>query len=281
MANYSGVQSTARQGFDAARHSGWLEWLTRIGFASKGVVYFLIGMLALMLAFQEGGETTGSEGVLRKVAGQPFGEFALIVIGIGMLAYAFWRLMSAVKDTDDAGSDAKGKAKRVGYFISSLLHGSLAMYAFNLVAGNGGGGAGDGARSMTARLMDAPMGVFLVIAVGIVVIVTGIAQINHGWQEKFMSKLGRGHMSATERTWARRAGKWGYVARGCVFSIIGLFLVIAGINHDPGQARGLEGSLDTLASQPAGSWLLAFVAAGLCCYGIYCVFAARHREVKH
>ena len=41
----------AKQGIESVRHSDWLEWLTRIGFACKGVVYFLIGALALMAAF--------------------------------------------------------------------------------------------------------------------------------------------------------------------------------------------------------------------------------------
>jgi hypothetical protein len=88
------------------------------------------------------------------------------------------------------------------------------------------------------------------------------------------------HMSGDEKRWAVKAGKWGYCARGVVFAIAGLFLVFAGFHSNPGEARGLEGVLDTLAAKPFGQLMLALVAAGLACYGVFCFVEAKYRRVR-
>lgn len=261
-----------------AHGGGWLERFTRIGFLAKGVVYLLIGVLALMSAFSNGGETTGKQGAVRRIAEQPFGEFALAVIAVGLFAYAFWRVLCAFANVEGERHDYKGAAKRVGYFISAVVYGGLAMSAIRLLTGNGGEG-GDQTQPMTARLMGAPGGTLLVILAGLIVIAVGVNQIRNGVKEKFLKKLRTDQMSTTERTWARRAGHWGYAARGVVFGLMGVFLVFAGIRHNPGEARGLEGSLDTLATQPFGPWLLGAVALGLALYGAYCFVEARYRRI--
>ena len=280
MARLNTVGYEARNGVNAVRHSSALEKLTRVGFACKGLVYFLIGILALMAAFGNGGETTDQKGVLNRIAGQPFGEFALAVIGVGLLAYAVWRFCSAVYDTEGDGSSGKGMAKRAGYVVSGIIYTSVAFYAIRMVTGDGGGSGTTGA-SLTARLMNAPAGTLLVIAVGIAVIIAGVMQFRDGFSGKFMKRMRTNEMSETERDAAAKAGKWGYAARGVVFGILGWFFINAAISHNPGEVRGLDGALDTLASQSFGPWLLGAVALGLMGYGVFCVFQARYRTVQH
>jgi hypothetical protein len=253
---------------------------TRIGFACKGVVYLLIGILALKAAFGRGGETTGKEGAIQQIAAQPFGEFALAVIGIGLLAYAAWRILCGVMDLEHEGDRPTGMAKRIGYFLSGAVYASAGIYALKLLTGNGSGSGGDGTASMTARLMDAPAGTLLVALAGAILIGVGIMQIRNGWTEKFRKHLRMGSMHGEQKQLALRAGKWGYIARGVVFCTMGLLVISAAVRHDPSRARGLEGSLDTLAQQPFGQWLLAFVAAGLICYGAYCFIEARYRQIS-
>ena len=280
MARLNTVGYDARNGVNAVRHSSWLEKLTRVGFACKGLVYALIGILALMAAFGNGGETTDQKGVLNRVAEQPFGEFALAIIGVGLLAYAVWRFCSAVFDTEGDGSSGKGMAKRAGYFISGLIYTSVAIYALRMLTGDGGS-TGSSSASLTARLLNAPAGTLLVVAVGLAIIVAGVMQVRHGFQGKFMRHMRAEQMSQPERDVAAKAGKWGYTARGIVFGIMGGFVVLAAMRHNPGEVRGLEGALDTLASTTFGPWLLAAVAVGLIGYGVFCVFQARYRTVRH
>jgi len=264
---------------DAARtaHSG-LETIGRIGFAAKGVVYVLIGVLALMAALGTGGDTVDSRGALSRLYREPFGEVALVLIGAGLLGYALWRTVSAIRDTENRGSDAMGKAKRVAQFGSGLAHIGLGIFALRLGLGNGGGGSDNGnqTRIWTARMLDAPLGEVLVVLIGFGIVGAGIAQIHKGWTEKFLEDLGAlpgGH------EWVVRMGKLGHIARGVVFSIIGIFVVLAAVRHDSSDVKGVEGALDTLAAQPYGQLLLGVFAAGLACYGIYSVVESRYRFV--
>jgi hypothetical protein len=282
MAQADSIRYQAKQSVDTVRQSSWLQTLTRIGFACKGTVYFLIGTLALMMAIGEGGETTDQRGVLRRIAEQPFGEFALVIIAAGLAAYAIWRVLSAIFDTEDAGSDKKGIAKRLGYAFSGAIYAGIAWSAVRLVMGDGSAASGGNSpQTWSARLMDAPGGTLLLMIVGAGVIAFGIMQIRKGLQEEFMKRMRTRQMSATERDWCARAGKAGHAARGVVFGITGLFLIMAAVRHNPGEARGLEGALDTLASQPFGPYLLGLVALGLIGYGVFSMFAARYRAVRH
>jgi hypothetical protein len=276
--NADGIRHEARRTYGTVRRSGTLEWLTRIGLASKGIVYLLIGGLALMAALHEGGETTDQHGVIQRIAGKPFGEFALVIVGVGLLGYAAWRLACAIADADHKGSDAKGMVLRAGQFASFVIYTGLAFTALKIVAGSGGGG-GDPTQTWSARLLGAPGGVLLLILAGAALITAAVYHVNLGLKEKFRETLRTHEMSSDEVRWATRAGKWGYVARGIVFGIVGLFVITAAVRANPGEARGLEGALDTLAAQPFGPWLLAFVAAGLACYGVYSLVEARYRRI--
>ena len=251
------------------------EKLTRVGFIAKGVVYLFIGVLALMAAFGNGGETTDKKGVLTRISNEPFGEFAVGLMGAGLLAYAAWRILCAVTDSEHEGSGAKGVAKRIGYLASGVIHASAGIFAFRLLINSGGGGGG-GTQSWSARLMNAPGGELLLAGIGAAVTVAGLQMIRDGWHEKF-----RRHMGAMAgQEWVRTAGKLGYVARGTVFAIIGLFVITAAMRHDASRVQGAEGVLDRLAAQPYGQWLLAFVAIGLACYGAFCFVEARYRRVS-
>src|SRR5688572_3842798 len=174
MAQLDRLQYGARQTVASARHQLPLEQLTRIGFAAKGAVYSLTGILAFKLETGNGGETTDSKGVISRIAGQPFGEVAVAVIAVGLLAYAAWRFVCAFGDSDKDGSGAKGLAKRAGYFFSALFHASAGIFAFRLLTGNGGGGGN--AQGWIARVMDAPGGEFLLVLAGLGIVAHGALQ---------------------------------------------------------------------------------------------------------
>lgn len=264
---------------ERAAHSDTVENLARLGYTVKGVVYALIGVLAVQAALGTGGETSGSRGVLQTIADGPFGQILIGAVAIGLFGYALWRFVQAFIDPDNKGSDAEGLVKRIGYFGSGVIHSSLGWAATRLVMGGGGSGGGSGAETWTAKLMSQPFGVWLVGLAGAVTIGYGLYELYKAYNANFFDKLKTGEMSATERTWAKRAGRAGQTARGVVFCIIGVFLIQAALNANPEEARGLEGALDTLAAQPYGPYLLGLVALGLVGYGVYCWVLARYRRI--
>jgi len=130
-------------------------------------------------------------------------------------------------------------------------------------------------------MFELPGGPWLIAAIGLLVIFGGILQIRRGLQERFREDLRTLTMSPAGKRWTRRAGKWGHAARGAVFGLVGVFLIFAAWDTDPGEGRGLEQSFDSIAAQPFGPWLMGLVAAGLLCYGAYCMVQARYSRITH
>lgn len=274
------IAHEAKRGYQAVRRSGHLETLTRIGFLSKGVVYLLLGSLAIMAALHKGGQTTDQKGVIQFLAGKPFGEFALAVISAGLIGYAIWRFVCAISDVEGKGSDAKGIAVRAGYALSGIAHTGIALYAIKLLTGEPAS-RGDSAKTWTARLMEWPGGILLIGLAGVALIGFGIHQIRKGFKEEFKEDLHTSSMDSTEKEWATRAGVWGHAARGVVFGLTGLFLIFAAWQADPTEARGLEGVLDAVSAQPFGQIMLMLLATGLAFYGLYCIVEAKYRRIRH
>jgi hypothetical protein len=256
----------------------WLIRFGRFGFAAKGVVYTLIGVLAVRAAVGAGGEVAGKIGVLEEISRAPFGRYLLAAIGIGIVGYALWRCIQAFMDTENKGSSAKGIAVRTGYFCIGLLYTGLAASAFRLSSGDWED-AGDAMQGWTARLMSHNFGEWAVAGAGIAVIAYGARQAYRGYTLKFRQKLRTSEMSAAERKWATRLGAIGYLSRAVVFWIVGVFLIVAVMHSDPNEVRGLDGALATLARQPWGPALLGIVALGLIAYGMYTFVEARYRRM--
>ncbi len=270
------LQRMTHAGRQAGR-SG-VEWAARVGYASRGVVYAVIGVLALMLAAGEGGRATDTHGAVEEVARQPFGSVLLGVLGIGLLAFAVWRAVQAALDVEDKGTSGKGLVARAMFAISGVIHASLALFAFNLLRGRGGG-SGDGTKSMTAELMSQPFGQVLVALVGVAVIGFAVYQFKQAKTGKMLEKLSLTGLAARQRTWVERISRAGALARAVVFLLVGTFFLQAAIQADPGEAGGLGEALQTLASQPFGPVLLGLVALGLVAYAVYQFLEARYRRI--
>lgn len=270
------LQQPLRQ---ATRHA-WFERLARFGIAAKGVVYFVVGLLAAQAAFGVGGRTTDTQGALREIVVQPFGKFLLSLITIGIIGYVCWRLAQTILDPEHAGERLTPKhiAKRLGYAFSAVAYTGLAFTAVKLILGKGGGN-GDATQDWTARFLAQPFGQWLVGLAGVVVIGVGISYIYEAYTAKFQRKFKQQEMTADEQRWTKRAGQFGIAARGIVFALIGLFLVLAAIQSDASQAKGLGGALTVLAQQPFGAWLLGLVSLGLIAYSIYSLVEARYLRV--
>jgi hypothetical protein len=256
----------------------WIVRLGRLGFAAQGLVYFIVGLLAIKSAVTAGHERADPHSALATLGEQPFGSFLLGVVAVGLAGYAIWRFVQAIHDTDRKGKDVQGLTARVGYGISAVLHISLALAAARIAEGRPGA-EGANEQSMTAELLSQPFGRWLVALVGLAILGFGLSQFLAGYRVKFRKYLETSRMSPTEETWTIRAGRCGLIARGVTFSIIGVFLMHAAVRADPQEARGLDGALRTLEAQPYGPWLLAIVGAGLLLYGIYQFMMARYRRM--
>lgn len=259
----------------------WFERLARLGYAAKGVVYFVVGLLAFQAAIGTGGSTTDTNGALTQIVRQPFGKFLLVLVAIGLLGYVLWRLVQTVVDPEHSGEPTDGKriAQRIGYGLSGLAYAGLFWTAVQLIMGSGGGSNGDATQDWTAQFLSQPFGQWLVGLAGAITIGVGFAFLYEAYRATFRRHFKVNQMSPKEQTWATRLGRFGIAARGIVFVVIGFFLIQAALQSDASEARGLSGTLATLAQQPFGPWLLGFVALGFIAYSIYSLVEARYRRI--
>ena len=273
------AHDAARMGRNAAT-SPWSIGLARFGYAAKGVVYLIIGGLAAKAAVGAGGTTTDRNGALRALYEQPFGKFLLAIVAVGLIAYALWSIVRAIVDPEGTGSDGKGIATRLGYTAVGLSYAALSAAAIQLVMGTGNGGKSSDATTQdwTAHLLTLPFGPFLVVMVGLVVIGVACYVFRKAYKADFQHELDLAAVSARIRKVTINVGRFGYAALGVVFTIVGIFLVVAAARHRAGQAKGLGGALAELAHQPYGHVLLAVVALGLVAYGAYSFVQARYRR---
>lgn len=264
-----------------AANNPWAKRFARAGYATKGIVYVLIGVLAVRTALGAGGAPTDRQGALLTVYHEPFGRILLVLITIGLGAFGLWSLTQALLDTERKGTDAKGIVQRAAYAIVAFSYLALAIAAGRLAAGSGSGGQSSdtSTQDWTARLLDTPIGVALVILVGLIVLAVAGFMFQRAWTAKFEQELELIRMSEGMRRGVVVLGRIGNAALGVVFSVIGLFLIVAAVKHDPHQAKGLGGALTTTAQQPFGPILLIVVALGLAAYGFYSFAEARYRRI--
>lgn len=258
------------------RHA--VEVLGRVGYLVEGLVYAAIGVLALMLAFGEGGATTGAKGAISRLTDQPFGAALLWVIAVGLIGFGLYRLVAGLFDVEGYGTDGGGVVKRSAYVVGGVLHLFLAAWAIQIATGNGAGGGEQGPTGVTATVMSWPFGRWLLALAGLAIVGFAIAQLRNAWRASFEKKLKSSAMSATEKKVAHWVGRVGYAARGVVFAIIGMFVVVAAVQADPQETRGLGGALSEVATASWGTWLLALVAVGLIAYAALQVVEARYRR---
>lgn len=240
--------------------------LTRIGFAARGLLYLIVGYLALGL-----GRAEDAGGAMNYLADEA-GGLVLGALALGFVAYGLWRVADAIFDTQSKGRDAKGISGRLAGALSGLIHLGLAFTAAKLALGGGSGGdSSETAESGAAAAMSLPGGDLLLYAAAAVLVVAGVAQLGIALKRSFCKHLAP---EARHKWWVIAAGLGGHAARGIIF-LAAAWLVFNATRHHQAEEAGALG--DALLSMP--DWLRATVAAGLCLFGAYSLIEARYRVI--
>jgi hypothetical protein len=275
--------SRSTRGLDSAGAAGEsfvqsraFEWLSRAGFVARAVVYAIIGVLALKLAFGYGGKLTSQQGALHTVAHQPFGKLLLTLVAIGLGGYSLWRLVRAGVGHGPEGSDAV--FDRIAAFASGIAYGAMCALAIEILLGAGGGSAGNAKRS-TAGVFGWPAGTWIVGIAGGVMIGAALYQGYRGITKKFLDESKVEEMRPRVKEWISRLGLIGHLARMIVFGLVGVFLIKAAIDYKPNKAVGLDGALAKIVHHSYGPFLLGIVSAGLVAFALYSLSDARYRRI--
>jgi hypothetical protein len=267
----------------SARHRSpgrgdWKETLGRVGLVGKGVLYAVIGLLAIQLALGDAADTSQS-GAIEWIGSQPFGKFLLVALTVALFALAAWRFLDAVTGDPVEGSEAKDRVK---YAVQGVVYLALAVVALSATIANWNGsstssqsgGDSQSQQQATAVVLDWPAGRWLVAAVGLAVIGFALHQVKeHVLDQAFAERL-----SVGEDHWITTFGRAGYLARSIIWVMVGWFFIQAGLTYDASEAEGLSAALQTLAGEGWGRFLLWLVAVGLLAFGLFTIAEAKYRR---
>ncbi|MFA5892062.1 MAG: DUF1206 domain-containing protein [Actinomycetota bacterium] len=255
-----------------------VELLARLGLASVGVSFALVGFLALMAAFHQGGAKTDRQGALARVAHTGWGAPVLLVVAVGFAGYAIWRFVLAITGREVESGEKKHVLNRVGYAARGVFYTSLAIATVRSLFSGGASGA-NASQKHAATVLRWPGGAWLVGAIGVAFIAAGLFNGYRGITKKYQEKLKMWEVPKARERIVTVVAAFGLLTRMVLFAIIGWFLLTTAIGNDANKTIGLDGALQKLASQPYGRVLLGIVGIGLLAYAAFRGVEARYRTV--
>ena len=258
------AKTRARQ----ASRSRAAQWLARAGLTARGVIYVLIGWVAILIAIGHTSHAADQQGALQLLAGKPYGLVSLWLLAIGFAAYALWRLSEAAFGVVGEGNGAGPRLKSLG---RAVVYAFFAVLTFKVISGTAHNQERQ-QQDLTAKAMQHTGGQWLVGIVGLVLVV-------QGFRRTFMKLLQTNRMSPRTRKIVEWLGVIGTVARGVVFALAGVLVIEAAVTHKAAKSGGIDKALLTLRNQPFGEVLLFLAALGLLIFGVYGLCEARWRRV--
>jgi Domain of Unknown Function (DUF1206) len=275
----AGMQSTS-----TARASG-AAWrasdspparaLARAGLAARGILYILLGWVAILVALGQTSRQADQQGALQLLAGKPYGLVSLWLLGIGFAGYALWRLSEAAFGVTGEGN---GAGPRLKSLVRALIYAGFAYLTFKVISGAPGNQTKK-QQDLSATVMHHAGGRWLVGIVGLIIVIAGLTLVFEGISAKSMKYLQLSQMSPRTRRLVKWLGATGTLARGGVFALAGVLVIEAAVSYQPSKAGGIDKALLTLRGEPFGEFLLILAALGLIIFGVYGLCEARWRKV--
>jgi fumarate reductase subunit D len=265
------VRNKARRASDSPVAHG----LARAGLTARGIIYILIGLIAILVAFGHSAQEADQQGAIQLLAGKPYGLVALWLLAIGFVAYALWRLSEAVFGVTGEGNGAGPRLKSLG---RAVIYAGFAVLTFKAISGAHSSQSRQ-QQDLTAKAMQHPAGQWLVGIVGLIVVIAGLVLVMEGFRRKFMKYLQTAQMSPKTRRVVKLLGTVGTMARGAVFALAGILVIEAAVTHKASKSGGIDKALLTLRNQPFGEVLMLAAALGLLIFGVYGLCEARWRKV--
>ncbi|MFD4911113.1 DUF1206 domain-containing protein [Kitasatospora purpeofusca] len=259
-----------------------MDIAARVGLCARGVIYVLVGVLAVQIGFGGGsGKEAERSGAIATIGEQPFGRVLLWALVVGLAAMALWRLSEAAFGQRVTGGDRW--TRRLGSLGLAVFYAVICVGVVQSVLVGGSSGSRSGnqtSKEYTARVLDWPGGRVLVGVVGVTLVIVGVVMAVRAVMRRFEKNLRTGEMSTVTRRTVALVGIVGGLACGVVAAVAGLFIVLAAVKFDPGRAKGLDETLRSFADTPAGPVLLIAAAVGFVLFGLYSFCEARWRKAR-
>jgi len=259
-------------------NSAALKALARVGLVAYGVVYLLMGGLALQLAWSPGPtKSPDPSGAFRTLAEQPLGNVLLWLVAVGLVALGLWQTSEVVWGHRNV-EGAKRVRKQASSGVWALIYSGLGVRS-GLVAAGYGAVSSDSPQKATIGVLAWPGGRSVVITTGLVIVIVGLLAAIKGVRKSFSEEIDTSALSPAARKGVRRLGQVGYIAKGTALGLVGGLLGYAAWTFDWKKASGLDGALQAVLAQPFGRWLLSAMAVGFLAFGLFAILQFRYRRM--
>lgn len=253
------------------------EGLARAGYAARGLIYILMGILALRLSngLQGSEKSPNQQGAIHELLQQPFGRFLVIALAVGLAGYAIWRFTQAIvgRTPEQGRYDAKDRVAAVASGVTYSLFCWLAIGAFL------GRDRKTPPRRITADLLSWPGGPFLVGLAGAAFVGVGAYQAKLALSGDFEQYSKTHEMPRSIERPFFWLGRIGHAARAVIFALVGVFLVRTAFLRDAGETVGIDDALMRVLHHTWGGITVGLIGIGMVLFGVYSVMDARYRKV--
>lgn len=274
------IKADVKKAGKKAEFSPLMEALTRIGYGTRGLIYIIMGLLAVQVALGKGGALASPLGAIAKIGKQPAGMVLLWVVLLGLVSYSLWGVVRALLDPLHKGHDVKGLIERGGFLASAFGYAILIMPTYGYVTGTSLASKGSQTQKMITAIMAMPWGRWAIGIIGLVALASGLYQIYLAFKAGFDRQFETYALTPKQVKLATDVGRFGTAARGVVLAVVGGLIVFAAYRANPRQPIGMDTALATLLHQPYGIWLLGIVAVGLIGFGCYSMLSALWFRLK-
>jgi len=273
------IEETVKAAEQVVRHP-YTKRLARLGFYTKGFLFIVIGILAVLVATGQGGELADPSGALETIAQARYGKWLLIIFIVGAVGHGIWNILRGAADVDNAGDGWQGIVKRIAAVGIGVFYLGLAFTAWSIIiAERITDRNGEIPRTFAAILLALPLGASLMFLIGVGIVGVGVHECYSGVTGKYKENFRLFAAENKHRRIITMLGALSFTARALLLGLVGYFFISAAISHNPNDAAGLDGALAALAQTYYGKVLLFVTATGLVCHGVLSLYEARYRRL--
>jgi hypothetical protein len=279
--SFSGTIEQTVEAAEEIIRQPFVKRLAKFGFYTKGFLFIVIGVLAILVAIGDrGGKLADPTGALTYIAQFTYGKILLIIFIAGAFGHGAWNILRGVADVDNAGKNWQGIVKRSIAVGVGLFYFFLAWTAWSIVVTVGVEVQnGTVQKTLTALILALPLGSILVFLIGLIVIGAGVSECYRGVTGKFQEDFRLRELQGGKRKVVTVLGSLSFTARAVIFGLMGYFFMRAAIESNPNTAMGIDGALRILGQSYYGKILLFIAATGVICHGVLSLYEARYRRI--
>ncbi len=248
-----------------------IHYLPVFGCFATAIIYIAIGVIALLSFFRivHGGADEGS--LVALMDQYPAGKGIIGILLSGTISYIFWRIYEAIKDPYEYGNDLKGLSIRTGIALSTFAD-ALIVYTIIKVLSHTGHIQQNGEpveeRAFVDTLLQIPHGQIIIILIGSIIVITAIVQLLYGITNGYRERMDAEIFSKGIRKLIPPFAWTGFISRGVILGIIGLFYIRSGILNNAKYVVNTDKAFDFIGDEISHTCFI-LVALGTIFYGVF------------